>query len=142
MGAQAADEQIQKRQIIELAAYFTHCAMRPTHVQLSLRSAMSVAFKAKCFRAAGEFARRLIQLEPSERIIQQATQVQTVCDRQSRNAIDIDYDQFATFDICARTLTPIYKDGQCVVCSYCEASYMPQFKGEDCNVCQIAKVGV
>lgn len=35
-----------KRQI-ELAAYFTHCALQPAHLLLALRMAMVAAFKVR-----------------------------------------------------------------------------------------------
>lgn len=48
----------------ELAAYFTHCALQPTHVRLSLQSAMSINYKLKNFNTAAVFCRRLLELNP------------------------------------------------------------------------------
>jgi coatomer subunit alpha len=45
---------------LELAAYFTHCNMQQSHVQLALRSAMGVFSKAGNHATAAVFARRLI----------------------------------------------------------------------------------
>lgn len=56
----------------ELAAYFTHCNLEPIHLMLSLRSAMTVAYKIKNYQTAASFARRLLELEPKEDV---ATQV-------------------------------------------------------------------
>ncbi|KAJ1674681.1 hypothetical protein EV182_002781, partial [Spiromyces aspiralis] len=126
---------------VELAAYFTHCAMQPEHIQLTLRSAMLGAYKAKCFRAAGEFARRLLQLSPPEKIAHQATQIQTRCDRQSRNAIDIDYDYHTPFVVCVGSLTPIYQGSPSLACPYCGAFYKPEFEDTLCRVCELAQIG-
>ena len=49
------------KRIIELAAYFTHCNLQPTHTMLSLKAAMGVAFKLKLLTSAGSFARRLLE---------------------------------------------------------------------------------
>jgi hypothetical protein len=57
----AADDP--KRQA-ELAAYFTHCSLQPTHLRLSLQSAMSINYKLKNFNTAATFCRRLLELNP------------------------------------------------------------------------------
>ena len=51
---------------LELAAYFTHCKLQPTHIQLALRSAMGVFSKAGSHATAAVFARRLIDANPSD----------------------------------------------------------------------------
>jgi coatomer protein complex subunit alpha (xenin) len=51
---------------LELAAYFTHCTLQAAHVQLALRSAMSVFSKAGMNATAAVFARRLIDTSPSD----------------------------------------------------------------------------
>ena len=51
---------------LELAAYFTHCKLAPSHVQLALRSAMGVFSKAGNHATAAVFARRLIDSNPSD----------------------------------------------------------------------------
>lgn len=51
---------------LELAAYFTHCKLQPTHVQLALRSAMGVFSRAGNHATAAVFARRLIDSNPSD----------------------------------------------------------------------------
>ncbi|KAJ1919803.1 hypothetical protein H4219_001712 [Mycoemilia scoparia] len=130
-----------KKQQIELAAYFTKCEMKDTHTQLALRSAMTVSFKAQCFRTAGDFARRLLELDPPEGVAQKAKQLQAVCDRQSRNAIDIDYNEFTPFVICAASLTPIYQGEPSVECAYCQASYKPTYAQSICEICKIARIG-
>jgi len=50
---------------LELAAYFTHCKLASSHVQLALRSAMGVYSKAGNHATAAVFARRLIDSNPS-----------------------------------------------------------------------------
>lgn len=60
---------------LELAAYFTHCKLQPSHIQLALRSAMGVFSKAGNHATAAVFARRLIDTNPSDaKVITQVSQ--------------------------------------------------------------------
>lgn len=61
---------------LELAAYFTHCKLQSTHLQLALRSAMGVFAKAGNHATAAVFARRLIDSNPSDtKVITQVCRV-------------------------------------------------------------------
>jgi coatomer protein complex subunit alpha (xenin) len=51
---------------LELAAYFTHCKLQSTHIQLALRSAMGVFSKAGNQSTAAVFARRLVDSNPTD----------------------------------------------------------------------------
>lgn len=62
---------------MELSAYFTHCNLEPIHLMLSLRSAMTSAYKIKNYKDAASFARRLLELDPKEDV---ATQVMELFD--------------------------------------------------------------
>ncbi|KAJ2780589.1 hypothetical protein GGI15_003483 [Coemansia interrupta] len=127
--------------LVELAAYFTHCQLRADHEKLSLRLAMNTAFKHKCFKAAGEFAQRLLDLVPAPAIAEKARKMITICDRQSRDALPVNYDARNPFVICAASHTPIHRGQATVNCPYCQASYKPEFEGELCRVCNIAQIG-
>jgi hypothetical protein len=61
---------------LELAAYFTHCKLAASHIQLALRSAMGVFSKAGNHATAAVFARRLIDTSPSDAKV--ITQVSTL----------------------------------------------------------------
>jgi hypothetical protein len=54
--------------IAELAAYFTHCNLQRVHLALSLRSAMSIFFKLKNYNTCATFCRRLLELQPDEKV--------------------------------------------------------------------------
>jgi Coatomer (COPI) alpha subunit C-terminus len=54
--------------VAELAAYFTHANMQPVHLALSLRSAMSIFFKLKNFNTCASFCRRLLELNPGQKV--------------------------------------------------------------------------
>ncbi len=58
----------------------------------------------------------------------QARQRIAAGDRNPRNAVEITYDEFTPFEICAATYTPIYKGSPSVRCPYTDAAYLPEFK--------------
>lgn len=83
-----------KRQL-ELAAYFTHCSLRPADLALALRLAM-VQFKKPGNNAtAAVFAQRLIDvpIQHDPKVITQAKQAISLADRNPRDAVEIDYDR-------------------------------------------------
>lgn len=51
---------------LDLAAYFTHCKLQPQHIQLALRSALRVFTKAGNHATSAVFARRLVDMKPSD----------------------------------------------------------------------------
>lgn len=61
--------------VAELAAYFTHCKLQPVHALLSLNSAMKIFYKQKLYGMCATFCRRLLELQPPEKIGAQARQV-------------------------------------------------------------------
>ncbi|KAJ2467129.1 hypothetical protein GGI02_004135, partial [Coemansia sp. RSA 2322] len=140
VGREDATEQ-QAVRLVELAAYFTHCRLRADHEKLALRLAMNTAYKHKCFRAAGEFAQRLLELVPAAAIAEKARKMITICDRQSRDSLDINYDARNPFVVCAASHEPILEGEPTVACPYCQAPYKPEFDGSLCRVCSVAQIG-
>ena len=62
-------------------------------------------------------------------------------DRNPRNAVEISYDEFTPFEICAVTYTPIFKGSASVHCPYTDASFLPQFKGKLDPLTQLTEIG-
>lgn len=56
---------------LELAAYFTQCTLQPPHMQIALRSAIVAFAKANNHAHAARFAKRLLELKPDPKIVQQ-----------------------------------------------------------------------
>ncbi|QRV90867.1 coatomer subunit beta [Ceratobasidium sp. AG-Ba] len=90
----------------------------PAHQQIALRNAMTVFLKAKNYAAGAKFARRLIELHPAAPIVSKARDVIAQGDRNPRDAVEISYDEFTEFDICAISYTPIYKGSSSVRCPF------------------------
>jgi len=129
------------KKALELAAYFTHCRLQPAHLQLSLRSAMTLNYKAKNCLTASMFARRLLELAPPQQVATQARQIQTLSDKTPRDEITLDYDQYNPFNVCGISNIPIYKGSSSVECPYCHASYLPEHQGKLCTVCDVSQIG-
>lgn len=126
----------------ELAAYFTHCSLQPPHMRLALTSAMSVCFKAKNLSTAANFARRLLETNPSnENQARQARQVLQAAERNMTDATQLNYDFRNPFVVCGATYVPIYKGQRDVTCPYCTTHFVPSQQGQVCSVCDLAAVG-
>ena len=130
------------KRALELSAYFTHCKLQPVHSQLSLRSAMTLNYKAKNFQSASMFARKLLDLSPGVAVANQARQIKSASDKNSKDEFQLDYDQYSDFQICAGSHRPLYRGTISVACPYCQATYDVDFKGSLCNVCDLAEIGL
>ncbi len=76
------------------------------------------------------------------RLLAQARSVLAQGDRNPRDAVEITYDHFTEFDVCAASLTPIYKGSPATTSSYSGAKYLPEHKGSLCVVDGITQVGL
>jgi coatomer protein complex subunit alpha (xenin) len=63
-------------------------------------------------------------------------------DRNPRNAVEIAYDEFTDFEICATSFTPIYKGSPSVRCPYTDAAYLPEYKGHLDPLTELAEIGL
>lgn len=72
----------------------------------------------------------------------QARQRIAAGDRNPRNAVEISYDEFTEFDICAATYTPIYKGSPSVRCPYTDASFLPELKGKLDPLTEVTEIGL
>ena len=69
-------------------------------------------------------------------------QVLQKSEQQGRNEHVIDFDERNPFNLDCAALKPIYKGSALAQCSYCTASYAPEYKGQFCCICNICSVGV
>lgn len=134
------DEEQQKHNL-ELAAYFTNANLQNPHKYLALHNAMKLATVAKNNITAASFARKLIELNASGKTADVARKVIASAERNGSNAIDIDYDEDAEFDVCAGSYTPLYAGDRKSTCPLCRAKYAATFKGELCKVCDVSEIG-
>lgn len=73
--------------------------------------------------------------------ISQARKIKTASERSGSDAVEIEYDHFAEFDICAASFTPIYSGQPFVQDPFTGAKYHPKFQGELCRVSQVTEIG-
>ncbi|KAJ1404731.1 WD40/YVTN repeat-like-containing domain superfamily [Sesbania bispinosa] len=126
----------------ELAAYFTHCNLQAPHLRLALLNAMTVCFKAKNLATAANFARRLLETNPTiENQAKTARQVLAAAERNMTDATELNYDFRNPFVICGATYVPIYRGQKDVSCPYCTSRFVPSQDGQLCTVCDLAVIG-
>ncbi|KAF8399255.1 hypothetical protein HHK36_015120 [Tetracentron sinense] len=126
----------------ELAAYFTHCNLQTVHLRLSLMNAMTICYKAGNYITAANFARRYLETNPpNENQVRKARQVLQACDRNMRDATELNYDFRNPFVVCGATYVPIYRGQKDLSCPYCCSRFVPAVEGQLCAVCDLSVVG-
>ncbi|XP_031494258.1 coatomer subunit alpha-1-like [Nymphaea colorata] len=125
----------------ELAAYFTHCNLQKVHLRLALLNAMSVCFKGGNYATAASFARRLLETDPPATQASKARQVLQACEKNMKDANQLNYDFRNPFVVCGATFVPIYRGQKDVACPYCTSRFVPAIEGQLCTVCDLAVVG-
>lgn len=126
----------------ELAAYFTHCNLQIPHLRLALQNAMTVCFRAKNLNTAANFARRLLETNPTnENQAKTARQVLQAAEKNIKDASQLNYDFRNPFVICGATYVPIYRGQKDVSCPYCSSRFVPSQDGQLCTVCDLAAIG-
>lgn len=131
----------QQKHNLELAAYFTNANLQNPHKYLALQNAMRLASLAKNNITAASFGQKLLELNATGKAADQAKKVVAAAERNGSNAIELDYDQFTDFDVCAITYTPIYSGSEKTLCPFCKAKYQPQCKGKLCKICRVSAIG-
>jgi coatomer protein complex subunit alpha (xenin) len=127
--------------LMELAAYFTHCNLQPSHTMLSLRSAMTAAFKLKLLKSASSFARRLLELNPKPEISTQARKVIQLAEAAPTDAFDYSYDERNPFVLCNAEFVPIYRGSPLLRCTFCKAAFSMSHGRSLCSSCDLGEVG-
>ncbi|KAK6245497.1 WD40 repeat - like 10 [Theobroma cacao] len=126
----------------ELAAYFTHCNLQPPHMRLALLNAMTVCYKNGNLMTAANFARRLLETNPTnENQAKTARQVLQAAERNTNDKVQLNYDFRNPFVVCGATYVPIYRGQKDVCCPYCSSRFVPSQEGQLCTVCDLAVVG-
>ncbi|KAL4996358.1 coatomer WD associated region-domain-containing protein [Aspergillus recurvatus] len=126
---------------LELSAYFTIPKLEVAHRQLALMAAMKLAFSNKNYSSALSFANRMLANGGSAKLLDQAKKVKAQCERNPQDNIEIEFDQFAEFDICAASHTPIYSGSPSVSDPFTGAKYHEQYKGSVDRISEVTEIG-
>jgi len=128
--------------IAELSAYFTHCEMNDSHLQLTLKLAVNVMSKIKNYSTMEDFARRLLDLNPPKPLQDLADKAIKIAKQKgSTDFTKFNYDSRNPFVICAASLTPIYAGKTRTSCPYCGTAYQNNYQGTLCTICELSEVG-
>lgn len=73
--------------------------------------------------------------------LSQAKKTKAQCERNPNDTIDIEFDQFAEFEVCAASYTPIYSGTSNEECAFDGSKYHSKYKGIVCRVCMVCEVG-
>ncbi|KAF9870434.1 coatomer WD associated region [Colletotrichum karsti] len=131
----------QLKRSLELSAYFTIPKIEVPHRQLALHNAMQLAIRNKNYNSALSFANRIIANGGSSKLTENAKKAKAQCERNPSDAINIEFDQFAEFEICAASHTPIYSGTAYEECAFDGSKYHSKYKGTVCKVCEVCEVG-
>ncbi|KAK1638083.1 coatomer WD associated region-domain-containing protein [Colletotrichum phormii] len=131
----------QLKRNLELSAYFTIPKIEVPHRQLALHNAMQLAIRNKNYGSALSFANRIIANGGSSKLTENAKKAKAQCERNPSDAIEIEFDQFAEFDICAASHSPIYSGTSYEECAFDGSKYHSKYKGTVCKVCGVCEVG-
>lgn len=126
---------------LELAAYFTRAKLQNAHRVNALQVAMLQSFKLKNYSSASYFAGELLTILPTGPKAEQAKKIRTRADSISSDAIEIDFNPYADFEICCASFTPIYKGEDVVTEALVKATYKAAYKGEVCRVTNVTSIG-
>jgi len=126
---------------LELSAYFTIPKIEVPHRQLALFQAMNLAVRSKNYSTALSFANRILANGGAARILESAQKTKTQCERNPHDAVEIEFDQFAEFEVCAASHTPIYSGTAFEECAFDGSKYHTKYKGTVCAVCEVCEVG-
>jgi coatomer protein complex subunit alpha (xenin) len=130
-----------KKRALELSAYFTIPELEGPHKSIPLAAAMKFAHKNKQLNTALNFANALLDRTGNAKMKESAKRVKAVAERNPSDVIEIDFDQFADFDICAASFTPIYSGMPSVTSPYSGAKYHARYKGTVCRIDGITQIG-
>ncbi|KAG6040772.1 hypothetical protein E4U41_007147 [Claviceps citrina] len=136
-----AQDPAKLKRSLELSAYFTIPKIEVPHRQLALLSAMQLAMKNRNYNSALSFANRIIANGGSTKIVDNAKKTKSQCERNPNDSTDIEFDQFAEFDVCAASYTPIYSGTSYEECAFDGSKYHSAYKGTVCRVCEVCEVG-
>ncbi|KAL7619948.1 hypothetical protein AAE478_010495 [Parahypoxylon ruwenzoriense] len=126
---------------LELSAYFTIPKIEVPHRQLALLNAMNLASRSKNYSSALSFANRILSNGGANRILESARRIKAQCERNPHDTVEIEYDQFAEFEVCAASHTPIYSGTAYEECAFDGSKYHTKYKGTVCTVCGVCEIG-
>lgn len=126
---------------LELASYFTRAKLISQHRANALQVAMSQSFKHQNFVQASYFASEFLKIITTGPRAEQARKIKDRAQMVTHDVIEIDFDPYASFDICASTFVPLYKDSPKSIDPLTGAIYHISEKGQLDKIALLSKIG-
>lgn len=126
---------------LELAAYFTVPKLQVAHATIPLQQAMNLSAKNKNLASASFFAKKYLQYNDSGNTAEIAKKIIAKAASSPLDAVDIEFDQYSTFDICPSTFTPIYEGTPFAKEPLTGAKYKKSEEGKLDKITHLTKVG-
>lgn len=136
-----ADDEANLKRSLELFAYFTVPKLEVSHRQFALVAAMMFSASKNNLSSALHFANQILANGGSPKMLERARTMKARCERNPYDKHEVDFDQYADFDICAASYTPIYKGTSSSSCPWDGTMYHAQYKGQVCRVCEVIEIG-
>lgn len=141
--------------MLELSYYMTMCGLQPPHLSLTLRSAISAMYKAKCFVTCVSLCKRFLDLtqkfpqvlgKDGAVIVDKHKKLLAYCQQVFTNEVKFSEDLPETAPdiisvLCAHTFTQVGPTVPTSRCPLCGSQFHRAHKGTVCSTCEVAEVG-
>ena len=141
--------------MLELSYYMTLCGLQPPHLSLTLRSAISAMYKAKCFVTCVALCKRFLDLaqrfpqvlgKDGAAIVDKHKKLLAYCQQVFTNEVKFSEDLPETAQdiasvLCAHTFTQVGPTVPTSRCPLCGSQFHRAHKGSVCATCEVAEVG-
>lgn len=132
------------------------CRLQPAHQSLTLRSAITFAYKYKNFITCSTLCKKFLELVATHPQVLGADAKQTIdkhkkllayCQQVFTNDLALESElPEASVDIasvlCQRTFTTVPPSVPSSRCPFCQSLYHKAYKGTTCDVCKVAQIGL
>ena len=141
--------------MLELSYYMTMCSLQPPHLSLTLRSAISAMYKAKCFVTCVALCKRFLDLtqkfpqvlgKDGAAIVDKHKKLLAYCQQVFTNEVKFTEDLPETAPdissvLCAESFTQVGPTVPTSRCPLCGSQFHRAHKGCVCATCEVAEVG-
>ena len=132
------------------------CKLQPSHQSLTLRSAITFAYKYKNFITCSTLCKKFLELATAnpqvlgpdaKPTIDKHKKLLAYCQQVFTNDLTLETElPEASMDIasvlCQKTFTTVSPSVPSSRCPFCQSLYHKSFKGTICNTCRVAQIGL
>ena len=154
----ARQEQVKSNpaRALELCYYMSLCKLQPPHQSLTLRSAISLAYKNKNFITCTSLCKRFIELTQnypqvvpgdSKQVLDKHKKLLAYCQQVFTNDLGLGVELPETSPdivsmLCQRSFSQVSPAVPTSRCPFCGSLFHKEYKGSICDTCQISQIGL